>query len=698
MARGRIPPGATFDGAGVHFAVVSEGATAVDLCLFEDRDAPVESRRIPLVKMSDGMWHTYVREARVGEVYGYRVDGPYDPARGPRFNPAKLLLDPWARAVCRRVDWNGPVFGYDAANAERDRYADTRDSAASVPRAVVIGGVFDWGDDRPLRVPWDRTVIYECHVKGMTALHPEVPEAHRGRYLGLAAPPVLAHLRELGVTAVELLPVHHHATELHLFRKGLVNYWGYSTLGYFAPDARYASGDTGQQVTEFKQMVRALHKAGIEVILDVVYNHTAEGDRIGPTLCMRGIDNRAWYRLTAEDPSRYEDFTGCGNTVDMRNRHTRRFVLDSLRYWVTEMRVDGFRFDLAPALAPDDTEPIFTEISADPILGAVKLIAEPWDLSGRGELLGRFPAGWAEWNSRYRDAVRRFWRGDAGVLPEFATRVAGSSDLFSTTGRSPQASLNFVTCHDGFTLADLVSYERKHNEANGEENRDGTERNFARNWGIEGPTSNAAILAARRAAQRNMLATLMLSQGVPMICGGDEVGRTQRGNNNAYCQDNDTSWSDWNLGRRHRDLMRFAREAVRVRLAHPVLRRRSFFAGRSSVVSGEKDLAWLRPDGEEMTEGDWTDAERRAVTMRISGRVSDDRDEAGRPVDAETLLVLFNAGDTATRFVLAPDDRERRWVRRLHTGQGPAPELRGGATILEARSLAVFGPPEVRFP
>ncbi|HYC32280.1 MAG TPA: glycogen debranching protein GlgX, partial [Gemmatimonadales bacterium] len=558
------PLGATWDGEGTNFALFSEHATAVELCLFAGPDDATETARVRLPERTDQIWHAYLPDVRPGQLYGYRVHGPFEPNQGHRFNPAKLLLDPYAKAISGTIRWSDALSGYpmDRPEAERDLYADGANNAAGLPKCVVVESAFSWGDDRHPRTPWNRTVIYECHVKGMTMLHPDVPEPLRGTYLGLATDPIIDHLRSLGVTAVELLPVHHFVTDRRLHEQGLVNYWGYESIGFFAPDVRYATGGLGQQVAEFKSMVKRLHRAGIEVILDVVYNHTAEGNHLGPTLCFRGIDNEAYYRLDPERKRYYVDYTGCGNTVDLRHSRALQLVMDSLRYWVGEMHVDGFRFDLAPVLAreSDAVSPFaefFDVVRQDPVVSRVKLIAEPWDLGPGGYQAGGFPIGWGEWNGTYRDAVRQFWRGDGGQVGQLASRLAGSSDLYEAGGRSPLASVNFVTCHDGFTLHDLVSYEQKHNEANGEENRDGSDNNLSRNWGAEGPTEAVHVVRMRERIKRNFLATLAFSQGVPMLSHGDELGRTQRGNNNAYCQDNPVSWFDWSQQRRQDPLIAF---------------------------------------------------------------------------------------------------------------------------------------------
>ncbi len=659
MAPGSPDPlGATWDGHGVNFALFSEHADAVDLCLFDHPDDPVESRRLPLPECTNYVWHGYLPGLGPGQAYGYRVHGPWRPDQGDRFNPGKLLLDPYARAVAGRVDWSGPVYGHQTAPRANDLILDDRDSAPYVPRGVVIDPLFDWGDDRPPRIPWNDTIIYETHVKGFTERHPDVPPDLRGSYPGVASPAAIDHLRRLGVTAVELLPIHAFASEAFLVAQGLTNYWGYNTLGFFAPDARYASLRPGADpVREFKTMVKALHAVGLEVILDVVYNHTAEGNQLGPTLSFKGIDNVAYYRLVPEQPRYYLDFTGTGNTLNVRQPQTLRLIMDSLRYWAQEMRVDGFRFDLASALARElyDVDPFgsfFDVIHQDPVLSRVKLIAEPWDVGEGGYQVGNFPPPWTEWNGKYRDAVRHFWRGDRLPLGEMGFRLTGSSDLYQNDGRSPAASINFVTAHDGFTLRDLVSYDHKHNEANGEDNRDGSDDNISANYGVEGPTADPMILAVRDRQSRNFLATLLCSQGVPMILGGDEFGRTQRGNNNAYCQDNAISWYDWNLDDRARSLLDFTQRLVAIRRGQPALRRRRFFRGQPDQPGEAKDIAWLRPDGSEMTPADWSESGRAAIGLYLAGDELDERDAAGRPIVGDSLGLLLNAGAAPLAFAL----------------------------------------------
>jgi glycogen operon protein len=678
-----VPLGATWDGEGTNFALFSEHGSSVELCLFHHPNDAREAERIQLRERTGQIWHAYLPEVRPGRAYGYRVQGPADPAQGHRFNPAKLLLDPYAKAISGTVKWSDVLSGYPVRSTDpnRDLILDSQDSAGGMAKSIVIEPAFNWEDDRPPRTPWNRTVIYECHVKGMTIQHPEVPERLRGTYLGLATDPIIGHLKSLGVTALELLPVHHMVTERRLAEQGLTNYWGYSTIGFFAPDVRFAGGEgaAGQHVAEFKSMVKRLHAAGIEVILDVVYNHTAEGNHLGPTLSFRGIDNAAYYRLDPQNPRLYTDFTGCGNTVDLRHSRTMQLVMDSLRYWITEMHVDGFRFDLAPVLARGDngfdpSAEFFSVVRQDPVVSQVKLIAEPWDLGPDGYQVGKFPIGWAEWNGKYRDTTRQFWRGDPGQVGPLASRISGSSDLYEVGGRSPLASVNFVTCHDGFTLHDLVSYEAKHNDANGEENRDGTDHNLSRNWGAEGPTETAQVVRMRERIKRNLLATLAFSQGVPMLSHGDELGRTQAGNNNAYCQDNPVSWIDWRLTPLQQELLQFTRTVMAIRSANPVLRRRTFFRHEGSARGEGKDLTWLRPDGTEMTAEEWNHQTNHVLGMLIQGEAGDEMDERGRRVVGDAMLLLFNGGARSKQFVLPPMGRRGSWSQVLDTAH-PVPRL-----------------------
>jgi isoamylase len=672
------PLGATPDAGGTNFAIFSEDAINVELCLFDHADDPVERECIQLPELTGHVWHGYLPGVGPGQVYGYRVHGPYDADDGLRFNAAKLLVDPNAKALTGEVDWSGPVYGYRRGGREGDLQPDRQNDATCVPRCVVIDPSFDWEDDALLRTPWHDTIIYEVHVKGFTIQHPEIPEAIRGTYSALAHPAAIDHLLRLGVTAVELLPVHTFTDEPFLIEKGLTNYWGYNTLNYFSPSARYAtSGHPGEQVREFKAMVKALHAAGIEVILDVVYNHTAEGNNLGPTLSFKGIDNRAYYRLDPDDPRFYMDFTGTGNTLNVRHPQVLQLIMDSLRYWVLEMHIDGFRFDLASALARElyDVERLssfFDTIHQDPVLSQVKLIAEPWDVGEGGYQVGNFPVLWTEWNGKYRDAVRSFWRGDERPVAEMGFRLTGSSDLYQGDGRHPYASINFVTAHDGFTLNDLVSYDHKHNQANKEGNRDGSDHNISANYGHEGPTDDPEILAVRHRQRRNMLATILLSQGVPMLLGGDELGRTQRGNNNGYCQDNEISWYDWNLDESDRELMEFTRRLIAIRKAQPTLRRRRFFHGRRIRGAEVKDLTWLRTDGGEMTDAEWHDASLSALGLILSGDAIEERDPRGQPITGDTLAILLNAETEPVRFRLPKAGRNkqhRRWEILVDTNE-----------------------------
>ena len=674
------PLGATYDGTGVNFALFSESARKVELCLFDDAD---RETRLALPQCTLRVWHGYVAGVGPGQRYGYRVHGPYDPATGNRFNPNKLLVDPYARALSGKVDYAAPIFGFGGTPSARDE----RDDAPGVPKCVVVDESFDWGNDAPPDVPWSDTIVYEMHVKGFTKHHPDVPERLRGTFGGVASDAAIAHFKGLGVTTLELLPVHESLSEPALVRRGMTNYWGYNTLAFFAPDQRFAANANANanagadgpsrdgQVREFKAMVKTLHAAGIEVILDVVYNHTCEGDHEGPTVSLRGIDNRTYYRLQRHAPHLYEDFSGCGNTLNVAHPQTLKLITDSLRYWVTSMHVDGFRFDLASALgrdgqAVDRLASFFDIVHQDPILSRIKLIAEPWDLGEGGYQVGNFPLLWSEWNGRYRDTVRRFWTGDARVVADLGYRLTGSSDLFGDDGRHPHASINFITAHDGFTLRDLVSYSRKHNEANGERNRDGSDDNASDNCGVEGETSDLAVLALRARQQRNLFATLLLSQGVPMLVSGDEIGKTQRGNNNPYCQDNELAWLDWKLDEPRRELLEFVRRLLSLRRAHPVFRRRHFFSG-SVGEAGLKDLGWFRPDGAEMDALDWEHAELPAIGLLLVGDATETVDDEGNPLTDDRFLMLLNASGGVVRFVLPPARWGARWDVVLDTSELP---------------------------
>jgi glycogen operon protein len=697
------PLGATWDGTGVNFAIFSEHATAVELCLFKGADGKSERARIRMPEQTDQVWHCYLPSARPGTLYGYRVHGQYDPKAGHRFNPAKLVLDPYAKAIAGTIKWSDAAFGYTIGHADADLSKDLRDSAKSIPKCVVIDSAFDWEDDAPPRTPWHHTLIYEVHVKGFTARHPQLPDKMRGTYSGLACPAVIDHLTSLGITAVELMPIHQFVDDKHLVDRQLRNYWGYNSIGFFAPDVRYATqGVLGKQVAEFKHMVKSLHRAGIEVILDVVYNHTAEGNHLGPTLSFRGIDNVSYYRVVANNRRYYMDYTGCGNTLNMMHPRVLQLIMDSLRYWVLEMHVDGFRFDLAAALARElhdvDRLGAFLDIiHQDPVLSQVKLIAEPWDLGEGGYQVGNFPVLWAEWNGKFRDNVRSYWKGDSGQVGELAYRLTGSSDLYSHSGRRPYASVNFVTAHDGFTLHDLVSYNHKHNVANGEDNRDGHNENLSWNCGAEGETIDPGIVAIRERQKRNFLATLMLSQGVPMLLAGDEFGRTQRGNNNAYCQDNDISWVDWDLNEAQRQLLEFTCYVIQIFHHHPTLRRRKFFQGRKILGSAVKDITWFRPDGQEKSERDWHDPEARCFGLLLAGDAIDEVDEQGNPILDDTFLLLLNAHHEQVEFVLPQHSRDQFWEAVLDTrqslgkpGSKTTNELETDSYALVGRSLALL--------
>ncbi|CAN5172343.1 glycogen debranching protein GlgX [soil metagenome] len=663
------PLGATFDGSGTNFSLFSEVAERVDLCLFDDSGGET---RVALEEVTGFCWHAYLPGAQPGQRYGFRVHGPWEPRVGHRCKPAKLLLDPYTKALDGVIRWDEAIFSYRFDDP--DGAANTSDSAPFVPRSVVTSPSFDWTNDRPPGTPWHETVLYEMHVKGFSALHPLIPPELRGTYLGLASPEVIDHLTHLGVTAVELMPVHQFIHDHPLAQRGLRNYWGYNSVAYLAPHNEYAArGQQGQQVQEFKQLVKAMHEAGIEVILDVVYNHTAEGNHLGPTLSFKGIDNAAYYRLVHDDRRYYLDYTGTGNTLNMRHPHVLQLIMDSLRYWVLEMHVDGFRFDLAATLARelhdvDKLSAFFDLIQQDPVVSQTKLIAEPWDIGEGGYQVGNFPVQWSEWNGKYRDTVRDFWRGSGQILGEFANRFTGSSDLYETSGRRPYASINFVTAHDGFTLNDLVSYNEKHNAANGEGNRDGESHNRSWNCGIEGPTDDPAINRLRGRQVRNLLTTLLLSQGVPMLLAGDELGRTQQGNNNAYCQDNETSWIDWEWAVEHHELHEFARRLVALRRSHPVFRTRRWFQGRS-IRGGihDNDIAWLKPDGTEMDDSDWHSGVSESIAVYLNGGAITSTGPRGERVHDDSFLVLFNGHFESLEFTIGDGDLGESWEVILDT-------------------------------
>jgi isoamylase len=696
------PLGAWWDGHGTNFAVFAHHATRVELCLFDEVSGK-ESARIALPEQTRNVWHGYINGIGPGQLYGYRVQGRYAPREGLRFNPNKLLIDPYTRAIAGKIDWSSPIFGYRLGGRNEDMTRDVHNSARGMPKSVVIDDQFDWGDDRGPNVPWSETIVYETHVKGISMRHPDVPEEHRGTYLGVASEPIVEHLRSLGVTAVELLPVHHFFDDKFLLEKGLANYWGYNSIGYFAPVARYASGDRGQQVTEFKTMVKRLHQAGLEVFLDVVYNHTAEGNHLGPTLSFRGLANPPYYNLMPDNPRYYRDFTGTGNSLNVCSSQTLKLIADSLRYWVQEMHVDGFRFDLAITLArePAGYDPgaaFFDIIHQDPVLSRVKLIAEPWDVGDFGYQVGNLPVLWSEWNGKYRDNVRKFWKGDPGQIAELAYRLSGSSDLYRLSGRGPTGSINFLTAHDGFTLRDLVTYNDKHNEANGENNQDGANDNNSWNSGVEGPSEDPGIEELRSRRQRSFLATLFLSQGVPMLLGGDEMSRSQHGNNNAYCQDNEISWFDWNLNANQRSLLDFTRGLIAFRTEHPVLRRRRYFEGLFLPGADIKDLTWFKVDGTEIVDEHWSDPEVRSMGMRLAGEAIDEREAEGGRISDETLLVLLNAHHEALQFKLpeAGGSDGCRWELLMNTEKPTPPTPSGsfhnvGSTYpLASRALALF--------
>ncbi|MBP1707640.1 MAG: glycogen debranching enzyme GlgX [Chloroflexi bacterium] len=721
------PLGATWTKQGTNFSLYSESATSVELCLFDARDPKIEREVIPLQDTTGYVWHTFLPDVRPGQLYGYRVHGPYQPEAGHRFNPNKLLIDPYAKSIVGHVNWKAPVFSYKLGDPESDLIRNDEDDAWGVPKSSVINPFFNWQGDRAPHIPWNRTLIYEVNVKGFTARHPTLAPELRGTYAGLASPQVIQYLKQLGITAVELMPVHDFLDDKPLVDRGLRNYWGYNTTNFFSPSAYYCSrGGTGNQVTEFKSMVRSLHRAGIEVIIDVVYNHTSEGNQLGPTLSFRGIDNRTYYRLVEGKDRYYMDYTGTGNSLNVRHPQVLKLIMDSLRYWVTDMHVDGFRFDLASALARelhdvDRLSSFFDVIQQDPVISQVKLIAEPWDVGPGGYQIGGFPILWTEWNGKYRDAIRKFWRGDDGQVAELAYRLTGSSDLYQRDGRKPYASINYVTSHDGFTLNDLVSYNQKHNEANGENNKDGWEQNFSSNFGVEGPTDDNSIIQMREKQKRNFLCTMIFSQGVPMICGGDEIGRTQRGNNNAYCQDNELTWHDWKFADKQpllislqqivrsrwtpetkhalcnflrqmfkakqevgkeQALLEFTRHIIKINREHPIFHRRSFFQGRPIRPFDEiKDIMWLRSDGQEMTDNDWKSSWLKCIGVLYYGEDHAEVDEKGNPLTDDTLLMIFNSNHDIVQFTLPVTISGGLWEMLIDTN---APDIEENQKIVKS--------------
>jgi len=688
------PLGATYDGEGVNFALFSEHAEAVELYLYDSSNEQ-EIGKFKITEKTHQVWHIYISGIKPGQLYGYRVYGPYDPLQGHRFNPHKLLIDPYAKAISGTVQWNDALFAYNIG--DDDLSLDATNSAPFVPKAVVTNDKFDWGNDSPPRIPMHQSVIYETHVKGFTAMHPDIPEEIRGTYAAMAHPVAINYLKELGITAVELLPIHHFLTDRHLKDKGLSNYWGYNSIGFFAPDVRYSSSGThGEQVLEFKEMVKALHRAGIEVILDVVYNHTGEGNEMGPTLSFRGIDNASYYRL-AEDPRYYMDFTGTGNTLNTRQPNVLRLIMDSLRYWVQEMHIDGFRFDLASALARelhevDKLSSFFDVIHQDPVISQVKLIAEPWDIGEGGYQVGEFPPGWAEWNGKYRDCIRDYWIGADSMIAEFANRLTGSSDLYRGDNRTPSASVNFITAHDGFTLHDLVSYNDKHNEANGEDNNDGESHNRSWNCGAEGPTDDAAVNSLREKQKRNMLVTLFLSQGVPMLVAGDEQGRTQQGNNNAYCQDNEISWLEWT--KVDGTLLDFTKKLIHFRREHPVFCRRKWFQGLPIRGTGVEDIVWFLPDASEMDDHHWQEDYARSLAVFLNGEGIRSLDSDGKKIVDANFYILFNAYWEDVEYKLPSEIYGASWYKILDTNNDTIENFgqfsAGDTVLVPSRSILLF--------
>jgi isoamylase len=696
------PLGATWDGNGVNFALYTENATGVDLCLFDEPLGKTETHRIRIKEVTHQVWHAYIPGLKPGQLYGYRVYGPYEPENGHRFNPNKVLIDPYAKAIAGRIDWNDSLFGYEMGSPEEDMSFSELDSAPHIPKAVVIDDRFNWEGDRQLKIPYYKTVIYETHVKGFTQIHPDIPDNIRGTYGAIAHPVSIKYLKDLGVTAIELMPVHHFIADKILKDKGLTNYWGYNTIGFFAPEVKYSgSGFMGEQVTEFKTMVKELHKAGIEVILDVVYNHTAEGNHLGPTLSFRGIDNASYYRLT-EDKRYYNDYTGTGNTLNAQMPSVLKLIMDSLRYWTTEMHVDGFRFDLAATLARELHEvdrlgSFFDIIHQDPIISQAKLIAEPWDIGEGGYQVGKFPPGWAEWNGKYRDCIRDYWRGADSMLAEFAERFTGSSDLYKNDYRLPTASINFVTAHDGFTLHDLVSYNEKHNEANGEDNNDGESHNRSWNCGAEGTTADEGIIKLRNRQKRNFLTTLFLSQGVPMLVAGDELSRTQNGNNNAYCQDNELSWIDWNSA--DKELIDFTKQLIRFRHKHPTFRRRRWFQGQPIKGMGVEDIGWFQPDGSEMSEEHWNQDFAKSMAVFLNGQGIRSVGPKGEQITDDSFYIIFNAHHEPLEFKLPSRKYGNNWIKVIDTTTSSITEDSGSynakdTITADSRSIIVLRKPK----
>lgn len=694
-----FPLGATWDGSGVNFAIFSENASSVELCLFGSLEDEVAKHCIALPERTSSIWHGYVPGLKPGQLYGYRVHGPYEPGNGHRFNPSKLLIDPYAKAIAGTIEWNDALFGYEIGHADGDISYNEVDSAPFIPKSVVIDPSFDWEGDKPMDIPYHQTIIYETHVKGFTQLHPDIPVNLRGTYAGMAHPVVIDYLKKLGITAIELMPVHQFVNDRNLKDRGLKNYWGYNTIGFFAPDARYASsGVRGEQVVEFKNLVKTLHKAGIEVILDVVYNHTAEGNHMGPTLSFKGIDNASYYRLT-DDKRYYFDYTGTGNTLNANLPNVLRLFMDSLRYWIQEMHVDGFRFDLAATLARelhevDRLSAFFDIIHQDPTISQVKLIAEPWDLGEGGYQVGKFPAEWAEWNGKYRDCIRDYWRGADSVLGEFALRFTGSPDLYAGDYRRPTASINFITAHDGFTLHDLVSYNEKHNEKNGENNQDGESHNRSWNCGAEGPTDDPNIIELRQKQKRNFLATLLLSQGVPMLLAGDEISRTQQGNNNAYCQDNEISWTNWKQA--DREMLEFAQQLVHFVRRHPIFNRRRWFQGLPIHGAGVRDITWFLPNGKEMNEQHWRESFAKSLAIFLYGRGIHSPGPKGEHVIDDSFYIIFNAHHEPLEYKLPPAKYGKQWTKVLDTVHNriceeSESEFKSGSVIqVEGRSITLL--------